>query len=104
MSNQPESSPFSSTRQDLSNLKTTATDAAKDLRSTASVHTEKAKGELKDLAGHVQEEGLAQINEAKGQLVTVTNAARDFISARPFSSIGIAVIAGFLIGLSRRVE
>ncbi len=52
---------FPQTRQELSNLKHTAIDAAKDLGSTASVHAQKVQGNLKNLASNAQKEGGEQI-------------------------------------------
>jgi len=101
MQNESVSSPFPATRQDISNLSKTATDAAKDLSSTASVHAEKARGQFKDLATHAQQEGSEQLDQAKGKLVDVANSARDYFAARPLASVGVAFVAGFLIGTFR---
>ncbi len=105
MSNEPttpNSTPsFSATRQDLSNLKTTAIDAAKDLSSTAAVHAEKAKGQLKELAGHARQETTEQVGQVKVQIDDVADTVRSYISERPLAAVGVALAVGFLIGLSR---
>jgi len=101
MQNESISSAFPSTRQDISNLSKTATDAAKDLKSTASVHAEKAKGQFKELANHAQQEGSEQLEQAKGKLVDVANTTRDYFAARPLASVGVALAVGFLIGTFR---
>lgn len=102
MSNESISSAFPSTRQDISNLKQTATDAVNDLGSTAAVHAAKAKGQLKDLAGHVQEEGGEQLDQARGKFTDVLESAKAYASERPLACVGAALAVGFLIGLSRR--
>jgi ElaB/YqjD/DUF883 family membrane-anchored ribosome-binding protein len=102
MSNQTPSSSFPSTQRDISNLKQTATDAASDIGNLATEHVSKAKGQLKDLAGHVQEEGGQQLDQVKGQIYTVLSAARDYASERPLACIGVALAVGFLFGLTRR--
>ena len=101
MSNQ-SSSPFPATRQTISELKDTATDAARDLASSASVHASRAKDQLKDLAGHFQEEGKGQLNEVQSKLADVIQSARDYATERPLACIGVALAVGFLFGLSRR--
>jgi len=102
MSNQTPSSSFPSTQRDLSNLKQTATDAVSDIASSVGDHASKAKGQLKKLAGHAQEEGTEQLDQVKGQLCSVLSAARDYVSERPLASIGVALVVGFLFGLARR--
>jgi ElaB/YqjD/DUF883 family membrane-anchored ribosome-binding protein len=95
---------FPATQQDVSNLKQTATDAMNDLGSTASVHAFKARNQVKDLVGHLQDEGGEQLNQAKKKLLNVVDSARDYASERPLVCIGVALAVGFLIGLSRRVR
>jgi ElaB/YqjD/DUF883 family membrane-anchored ribosome-binding protein len=102
MSNENPSSSFPASRQDVSNLKQTALDAAEDLSNNASAHASKAKRQLNKLADHVQKEGGEQLDEVKGQLTDLLDSARDYASARPFACIGTALALGFLIGLSRR--
>jgi ElaB/YqjD/DUF883 family membrane-anchored ribosome-binding protein len=102
MSNQTPSSSFPSTQRDISNLKQTATDAASDLASSVADHASKAKGQFKQLAGHLQEEGAEQLDQVNGQLCSVFSAARDYVSERPLASISIALAVGFLFGLTRR--
>ena len=102
MSNESRSSSFPATRQDVAQLKQTAIDAASDLTSTASVHASKAKGHLRDLAGHVQEEGSDQFDQLAGRVTDLLNVARDYATQRPLTCIGAALAVGFLIGLSRR--
>jgi ElaB/YqjD/DUF883 family membrane-anchored ribosome-binding protein len=102
MPNDSTSSSFPSTRQDISNLKQTATDAVNDLGSTAAVHVSKAKGQLKELAGHAQEEGSDQLDQVKGRFTDVLESAKAYASEKPLACIGIALGVGFLLGLSRR--
>src|ERR1700733_3023527 len=102
MSNESRTTSFPSTQQDISNLRQTATDAVSDLGSTAAVHASKAKGQLRDLAGHVQEEGGEQLDQVKGKLCDVLNSAKAFASERPLACIGAALAIGFLIVLSLR--
>jgi ElaB/YqjD/DUF883 family membrane-anchored ribosome-binding protein len=102
MPNEIDGSSFPASRQDVSNLKKTAIDAARDLSSTASVHAEKAKGQIKELAVHAQKEGGAQLDEMKGKLADVANSAREYVKARPLACVGIALAVGFVIGLTRR--
>jgi ElaB/YqjD/DUF883 family membrane-anchored ribosome-binding protein len=86
----------------VSDLKSTAVDAAKDLKSTAAGHVEKAKGQVRDLATHAQEEGAEQLQQVRGKVDDVADSARAYISARPLASVGIALAVGFLFGLARR--
>jgi ElaB/YqjD/DUF883 family membrane-anchored ribosome-binding protein len=102
MSNESRSSSLPATRQDVAQLKQTAIDAASDLTSTASVHASKAKGHLRDLAGHVQEEGSDQFEQFTARVNDVLNVARDYATQRPLTCLGAALAVGFLIGLSRR--
>lgn len=102
MNNETPRSAFPATQQDVSNLKQTATDAVNDLGNTASVHAHKAKGQVRDLVGHLQDEGGEQLDQAKGRLGDVVNSARDYAAERPLACIGIALAVGFLFGLSRR--
>ena len=98
----PNSNPaFAATRQDLTNLKATAIDAAKDLSSTAAVHAEKAKGQLKELAGHARQETGEHVDQVKVHLDDVANTVRGYIAERPLAAVGIALGVGFLIGLTR---
>jgi ElaB/YqjD/DUF883 family membrane-anchored ribosome-binding protein len=89
-------------KQNVSDLKTTAVDAARDIKSTAAGHVEKAKGQFRDLASHAQTEGKEHLKQVRGQMDDVTDSARAYVSARPLASIGIALAVGFLFGLSRR--
>jgi ElaB/YqjD/DUF883 family membrane-anchored ribosome-binding protein len=93
---------FPNSQQDVALLKQTAIDAAADLSSTAAVHATKAKGQLQDLAGHVQEEGSEQLDQIRGKLSTVVGTGRDFVAANPLGCIAAAVTIGFILGLSRR--
>ncbi len=93
---------FPQTRQDLSNLKQTAVDAAKDLGSTAKTHAKTAQNNLQDLASHAKEEGSDQIDHARVSLSELGEKARDYIAARPLAAIGAALVVGFFLGLSRR--
>jgi ElaB/YqjD/DUF883 family membrane-anchored ribosome-binding protein len=101
MSTESRSSSFPATRQDVAQLKQTAIDAASDLTSTASVHASKAKSHLRDLAGHVQEEGSDQFEQITDRVSDLLNVARDYATQRPLTVIGAALAVGFLIGLSR---
>ena len=90
------STPFPQTRQDLSNLKSTAVDAAKDIGSTASVHANKVKDNLKDIAASAQIESSEHLDQAKSALNDFNKAAGDYIAARPLASVGVALAIGFL--------
>jgi ElaB/YqjD/DUF883 family membrane-anchored ribosome-binding protein len=102
--NQPNnlSSAFPESTRDVGNLKQTAVDAARDLASTATSHASKAKGQLQDLAGHAQDEAYAQVDQVKGKVSDLSEVARDYVLARPLTSLGVALAVGFLFGLSRR--
>ena len=102
MTNEIPESSFPQTRQDLTNLKKTAIDAAKDMGSTASVHARKAQGNLQDLASHAQEESGEHLDRVKEGLTDLGNQVRDYVVARPFASIGAALALGFLVGTLRR--
>jgi ElaB/YqjD/DUF883 family membrane-anchored ribosome-binding protein len=102
MTNEIPESSFPQTRQDLSNLKRTAIDAAKDMGRTASVHARKAQSNLQDLASHAQEESGEHLDQVKGGLDDLGNQVRDYIAARPFASVGTALVLGFLVGTLRR--
>jgi ElaB/YqjD/DUF883 family membrane-anchored ribosome-binding protein len=102
MTNESLQSSFPKTREDLSNLKQTAIDAACDLGSTASVHAQKAQGNLKDLASHAQSEGSDQFGQVRSSLNDLGDQVREYVAARPLAAIGTALFVGFLFGLSRR--
>ena len=102
MPNESSTSAFPATQRDISNLKQTATDAVSDLSSTAAVHASKAKGQVKELAGHFQEEGAQHLDQVRGQLSDVLASARAYAAQRPLASIGVALFVGYLFGLSRR--
>ena len=93
---------FPQTRQDLSNLKKTAVDAAKDISSTASVHAKTAQSHLQDLASHAQEEGGQQLDQVKVTLNDLGENIRDYVASRPFASMGLALAVGFLMGRRSR--
>jgi ElaB/YqjD/DUF883 family membrane-anchored ribosome-binding protein len=95
-------SSFPETRRDVGNLKNTAVEAAKDLASTASVHANKAKGQVQDLANHAQSEASDQIGQFRGQANDLVDAARDYVLARPLTCLGVALAFGFIFGLARR--
>ena len=86
----------------VADLTTTAVEAAKDLKSTAAGHASKAKGQLRDLATHAQSEGTDQLQQVRGQLGDLTDSARAYVSARPLAAVGVALAVGFLFGLTRR--
>lgn len=102
MPNDNPSTSFPETRKDVSNLKNTAVDAAKDLASTASTHVNKARGQVEDLAAHAQNEARDQFGQFKGQATDLLDAARDYVLARPLTCLGTALAVGFLFGLTRR--
>jgi len=96
------SPPFPATLQDVARLKQTAIDAVNDLGSTAIVHATKAKGQFRDLAGHVQEESGEELDLVKGKLKDLVGYSRDYVTENPLLCIGAALTLGFLIGLTRR--
>ncbi len=102
MSDHKSSSSFPATQRDISQLKQTATDAASDLVSTAGAHADKAKSQIRDLAGHVRTEGSEQFSKGQGKFCDVLNSVRDYAVERPLTCMGAALAVGFLIGLSRR--
>ncbi len=91
-----ETTPFPQTRQDLSKLKETAVDAAKDIGSTAAVHADKVKGNLKSIAESAQIEAGEHVDQAKSVLNDLAQAAGDYVTSRPLASIGLAFFVGFL--------
>jgi ElaB/YqjD/DUF883 family membrane-anchored ribosome-binding protein len=93
---------FPNTRQDIEKLKQTTVDAAKDLGSTAAVHAQKARGQLGELAGHAKDEAADQLNRAQGTFNDLALATRDYVTARPVTSLAVAFGVGLLVGLSRR--
>ena len=102
MSNQLRTNTFPASQEDISKLKQTATDAISDLGSTAAVHASKARAQVKDLAGHIQEESGEHLDQIKGKLSDLVFLARDFAAERPLTCIGAALFVGFLFGVSRR--
>src|SRR5450631_3529468 len=93
---------FPQTRQDISNLKQTAVDAAKDIGSTASVHAKKAQSNLKELASHAQEESFDNLNQVKSGFGDLTDQFRDYVLERPLASVGTALAIGFVLGFIKR--
>ena len=102
MINETPASSFPATKQDLANLKQTATDAVKDLSRTASVHAAKAKDQIQDLTGHVRQEGGDQLAVAQVKWGNMVTSARNYAAARPLACIGVALTIGLLFGLTRR--
>jgi len=102
MTNESPQSSFPQTRQDLSNLKTTAVEAASDISRVAADHAKKAQGHFQDLATHAQVEGGEQLDQAKVKLADLGNQVRALVTARPLAALGTALTVGFLIGFSRR--
>ncbi len=102
MSNQSRSVPFPASQEDISKLKQTATDALNDLGSTAAVHASKVKGQARELAGHLRDEGSDQLDQFRGKVSDLVFIARDYAVERPFTCLGVALAVGFLIGASRR--
>jgi len=99
--NETLESAFPQTRQELSNLKNTAVDAAKDIGSTASVHAKKVQGNLENLATNAQKETGEQLNQVTSSLSDLGDQARDYIAARPLAAIGAALVLGYLFGRFR---
>ena len=93
---------FDGTKGDLNDLKQTATDAARDLGSTASVHAAKAKEQLSSLRSHFQEEAADQLNQVRTSFNDVLQSGRDYVAAQPAKSLGIAVGIGIIIGFLAR--
>ena len=102
MSNESLTRSFPATQQDISQLKKTATDAVADLTSTAAVHASKAQGQIRDLAGHVRDEGNAQLAQVKERFGNLAAGAAEYVAERPFTCVGVALFVGFLVGISRR--
>ena len=102
MSTSTRSSSFPESQRDISRLKQTATDAASDLSSTVAVHSDKARGQLHDLAGHVQEEGGQQLERVKERLNDLVGATRGYVSDHPLACLSAAFAIGLLIGISKR--
>jgi len=102
MPNDNLSSAFPETRRDVSKLKDTAVDAAKDLASTASTHVNKARGQVQDLASHAQSEARDHVGQLQGRAGDLLETARDYVLARPLTCLGTALAVGFLLGASRR--
>ncbi|MEI9999595.1 MAG: hypothetical protein WDO13_10730 [Verrucomicrobiota bacterium] len=73
-----------------------------DFSSTATTHANKVGSELHELAGHLRDESGRHFARARGRVVDLAVAARDFASDRPLVCIGAALAIGFLIGWSRR--
>ena len=95
-------SAFPQTRQELSNLKNTAVDAAKDIGSTAAVHAKKVQGNLENIATNAQSEGREQLDQVKTNLADVGVQVRAYIAERPLAAVGVALFLGYLVGRSRR--
>ncbi len=93
---------FPESQRDISRLRQTATDAASDLSSTIAVHSDKARGQIHDLAGHVHEESGQQLARIKERFNDLTVVTRDYVADNPLTCLAAAFGIGLLIGLSRR--
>jgi ElaB/YqjD/DUF883 family membrane-anchored ribosome-binding protein len=93
---------FPETKKDLNEIKKTATDAGRDLASTASVHAEKAKSQLSDLSSHFQQEAPDQLNQVRASFGEVVKSGLEYVSAKPVQSLGIALGIGLIIGFLGR--
>jgi len=102
MSNESLTRSFPATQQDISQLKKTATDAVADLTSTAAAHATKAQGQIRDLAGHVRDESNQQLDQVKEKFGNLAANAAEYVVQRPFTCIGVALLVGFVLRLSRR--
>jgi ElaB/YqjD/DUF883 family membrane-anchored ribosome-binding protein len=102
MSKGPRFTLFPASQRDVSRLRQSATDAVNDFSASASSHAGKVKGQLQDLAGHVQEEGGVSLERVRGSVIDFANVAYDFATERPLVCIGAALLVGFLIGAVRR--
>jgi ElaB/YqjD/DUF883 family membrane-anchored ribosome-binding protein len=95
---------FSETKSDLNDLKKTATDASRDLGSTAAVHAEKAKGQASDLVRHFQEEAPAQLSQVRASFEDVVKSSLEYVSARPATSMMVVLGLGLFIGFLSRTS
>lgn len=93
---------FEGTKGDVNDLKQTASDAARDLGSTASVHAAKAKEQLSSLRSHFQEETTDHLNQVRTSFNDVLQSGFDYVAAKPATSLGVAVGIGVLIGFLAR--
>ncbi len=102
MTNQTQSSPFPATRQDLTELKKSATDAAEDIAGTAGGHVGKVKSQLDKLASDARQEGREELDQIRVRVGDLGGVLRAYVADRPLASVGAALAIGFLFGLSRR--
>lgn len=92
---------FQSTKNDISKIKNTASEAAQDLGERAVTHAEKAKSELSNLAKDAQEEGKKELEHAKAKFTDIVSCAKNYVSERPLAVAGAALVIGFLMGNCR---
>lgn len=92
---------FQSTKNDLSKIKNTASEAAQDLGARAVTHAEKVKSELNTLAKDAQQEGKKELEHAKVKLTDIVSCAKNYVSERPLAMVGAALVIGFLMGNCR---
>jgi len=97
-----ETPKFSETKNDLNELKKTTIDASRDISSTASVHAEKAKDQASNLVRHFQEEAPAQFDQVRASINDVLHSGLEYVSARPASSLMVALGVGVVIGFLTR--
>jgi ElaB/YqjD/DUF883 family membrane-anchored ribosome-binding protein len=90
---------FPDTRQDIDNLKRTASDAAADISSAAAPHVGKAKGQLTELAGHARAEVGDRLGQVQGSFADVVDSAKGYVTAKPWVAVGIAVGVGVVLAM-----
>lgn len=99
-----ETPKFSETKNDLNDLRKTAVDAARDIGSTAAVHADKVKSQASDLVSHFQEEAPAQLSQVRASFEDVLKSGFEYVSARPASSLLVALGVGVAIGFLARTN
>jgi ElaB/YqjD/DUF883 family membrane-anchored ribosome-binding protein len=95
---------FSTTQQNLNDLKDTALDASRDLGKTALDHAGRAKSQLTKFASDAKSDAMDQLDQVRGSAAEVMDTALEYVSARPLASLGIVLGVGVLIGLAFRTR
>ena len=82
--------------------KTHATEAAQEFKEAAAAKFSDLRGSLNERAGEYRERANQVWSETTGRARTLTEDGEDYIRENPLQAVGIALAAGFIIGVIMR--
>ena len=82
--------------------KTHATEAAQEFKEAVAAKFSDLRGSLNERAGEYRERANQVWSETTGRARTLTEDGEDYIRENPLQAVGIALAAGFIIGVIMR--